>query len=276
MTEQIPTRKSHESGINLDGPSREELQRQVLEAVGKNKSLTMIKRLRNENIQAQLRRVSEEHPGVFSVSPDKVMEKLNAALNREESVTHILRSMKTGRSMTIPFLRRAFIGIKHDKKFATNQAKEYVEAHEKGHAIRQDLFIQGTFFENLTLSKRMSRGFSRWQKAKEQAWRIFVCASFAAQLAIHVDGVAALGLLARPFLTSPYLFSAAEIYERMSQLKNYFGIEDDTPFTSAHLAYAREHYIRDTEVDNNMKQFFKAITPEREEEFLKIMNSFGV
>ncbi len=62
----------------------------------------------------------------------------------------------------------------------------------------------------------------------------------------------------------------------MSQLKNYFGMSGNELFTAEHLRYARKHYIPDTGVDNNMRQFFQAITPEAEGEFLKVINSCGM
>ena len=73
-----------------------------------------------------------------------------------------------------------------------------------------------------------------------------------------------------------YIFSPTEITERMSQLKNYFGFKGDEVFTSAHLSYAREHYVDDTGLDNWMTQFFMAITPQTEKRFLEIMNNSGI
>lgn len=73
-----------------------------------------------------------------------------------------------------------------------------------------------------------------------------------------------------------YLFCAPEIAERMSQLKSYFSMKDDAPFTKEQIDYARQHYIDDTGVDNWMVHFFKAITPEKEEAFLRLINSAGI
>jgi hypothetical protein len=68
----------------------------------------------------------------------------------------------------------------------------------------------------------------------------------------------------------------AELIERMAQLKDYFGMKGDEKFTPQHLEYVREHYIEDTKLDNNMKEFFDAITPQKEFTFLKLINSIGV
>lgn len=68
----------------------------------------------------------------------------------------------------------------------------------------------------------------------------------------------------------------AELAERMGQLKNYFGMRAAEPFTKAHLDYARAHYVADTGFDNFMSPFFQGITPDKEEEFLALMNMAGI
>jgi hypothetical protein len=42
------------------------------------------------------------------------------------------------------------------------------------------------------------------------------------------------------------------------------------------LRYAKEHYITDTGFDNKMTPFLKAITPETENEFIRLINSSGI
>lgn len=73
-----------------------------------------------------------------------------------------------------------------------------------------------------------------------------------------------------------YLFTGDEIVERMSQLKNYFGMDGSDKFTKDHLHYAKENYIEDTGMDNAMSLFFQGITEETEDEFLELINSMGV
>ncbi|QQR78803.1 MAG: hypothetical protein IPJ68_00770 [Candidatus Moraniibacteriota bacterium] len=73
-----------------------------------------------------------------------------------------------------------------------------------------------------------------------------------------------------------YILQADEIVERMSQLKNYFGFVADEQFTATHLKHAREHYVADTGLDNDMNKFLDAITPETEERFLKVINSYPI
>ena len=47
---------------------------------------------------------------------------------------------------------------------------------------------------------------------------------------------------------------------RGTQLKNYFGITDNSPITADMLKYAAKNYVKDTGMNNNMNQFFHTIT----------------
>ncbi len=67
-----------------------------------------------------------------------------------------------------------------------------------------------------------------------------------------------------------------ELIERMSQLKNYFGMTGTEKFTLEHLAYARKHYEEDVGMHGFMKTFFDMITPETEEKFIELMNTLGI
>ncbi len=73
-----------------------------------------------------------------------------------------------------------------------------------------------------------------------------------------------------------YLKNPDELIERMSQLKNYFNFKSDEPFSREHLRYAREHYVKDTGLDNNMTEFFGMVTPEKEDEFLRVINQYPI
>ena len=55
--------------------------------------------------------------------------------------------------------------------------------------------------------------------------------------------------------------NGTEVSARGTQLKNYFGLTDDSQeFTEDMLRYAAQHYIEDTGIDNNMSEFFASIT----------------
>jgi len=72
-----------------------------------------------------------------------------------------------------------------------------------------------------------------------------------------------------------YFSNPWEIIERMSQLKNYFGMNDDEKFTKKHLDYARKHYIKDTKVHpSQIQYFFDAIVDD--DIFINLMNTLGI
>lgn len=135
------------------------------------------------------------------------------------------------------------------------------EAHEKGHRIREyytaffdDYFREGFDFSNVQYSKteidiyRKTLDSEDRDKTDEEIKKIFF-----------------------DYLTKPM-----ELTERMSQLKNYFGMSGNETFTKEHLDYARLHYVVDTDMDNGMTQFFQGITKKTEGKFLELINSAGV
>lgn len=119
----------------------------------------------------------------------------------------------------------------------TPRQKNIIEAHEKGHAVRTFPGAIGT---------ELRKAFDPKSVQSTHASR---------------EG---------------YLFKPDEIAERMSQLKNYFGFQRDEEFTTKHLTYAREHYVADTGLDNEMSTLLAAITPETEAQFLKVMNEYPI
>ncbi len=128
-----------------------------------------------------------------------------------------------------------FIDAIREGQPLSDQEKNTIEAHEKGHVIR-DFKIN---------TEDISKGFD-FSKIPEDAVR------------------------------PTYLRNPDELAERMSQLKNYFGFKGGEVFTRQHLAYAREKYFTDGKINNNMKDFFSLITPEKESEFLRIINTYPI
>lgn len=63
-----------------------------------------------------------------------------------------------------------------------------------------------------------------------------------------------------------------ELCARFNQVKNYFGLKEGQPVTKEMWEYAKQHYVLDTHMDNNMTDFFNAILPEKLDEFLKWAN----
>lgn len=134
-----------------------------------------------------------------------------------------------------------------------------IEAHEKGHAIRQynDAYITKHFTDGFDISavlftEKDYLNLGGTEPVTEESLKEMRDRHFA------------------------YLFSANELAERMSQLKNYFSMRGDELFSRQHLDYARMHYVEDTGFDNSMSLMFQAITPEKEAYFLELMNSAGI
>jgi hypothetical protein len=143
----------------------------------------------------------------------------------------------------------------------TEKQMSIIEAHEKGHSIR----------EYGKLREYFSRGFD---PSKIE----YTNKDFEIDIQVRKkDGeTEELTFEKMKDESVEYLFSGPEIAERMSQLKNYFGISASEIFTKYHLQYARLHYVHDTGTDNRMRQFFQAITSETEGAFLELINSSGI
>lgn len=154
-----------------------------------------------------------------------------------------------------------------DEIFGENgvEQKNYIEAHEKGHTVRKIRSIaayvyvgRGFNLENISIDDEQYIKLAQYYKktnpeivdlpTKEQV----------------LDSI------------KNYLANPMELIERMSQLKNYFGMSGDEVFTKLHLQYAREHFISDTKLDNHMSEFFQSITEDTEGMFIKLINSLGV
>lgn len=127
----------------------------------------------------------------------------------------------------------------------TTRQKSIIEAHEKGHGMRD---FQGSDANEIrsVLDSNILR--EREESDKEGQGQRF----------------------------ANYLNKPEEIIERMSQLKNYFGFKGNETFTKKHLDYARENYIKDTGLDNTMSHFFAAVTSDTEDRFIEVMNKYPV
>jgi hypothetical protein len=143
----------------------------------------------------------------------------------------------------------------------TTEQLSMIEAHEKGHSIRT--------YDHLTEKWQDAFDISNMEITAEDIEHLRTFGSISAtderDVRTQVDDC-----------LRHYLFSADEIAERMSQLKNYYGFAHDEVFTKEHLEYARSHYVQDLGIDNHMTLFFKAITPKTEDRFLEIINTSGI
>lgn len=146
-------------------------------------------------------------------------------------------------------------------KSPTNEQWSTIEGHEKGHNVRQYGQVDiSEYFKSLFLNafdvgsmEFNDEWYEILKKSNPEATREDVEKGFYATL------------------TDPM-----ELTERMSQLKNYFGMKGNEQFTREHLEYARAHYVSDTGYDNLMTPFFQGITPEKERYFLELMNTAGI
>lgn len=151
----------------------------------------------------------------------------------------------------------------------TTHARNVIEAHEKGHQIRH--FDDDC---NSDFQKRLLSGFD-FSNVKFSERTILLNKEYYEK--IHNKPID-IGDLELEKKLRYYFSKIDEILERMSQLKNYFGMKNSDVFTKEHLHYAKEHYSEDTQIpgDLQVQPFFDAITPETEEEFIKLMNTLGI
>lgn len=255
--------------VEREGPDKPLTLDQVVKlAEEKNKSLVMLSRLKNREIQEQLRSTAEQYPNLFLKKPDEILAAINEAIYREMSVTHIMPNKNVMSSYYNRLTEKAQIGTRGD---FSKIIREYVEAHEKDHAVRAHLL--NTAFG---VSGDMSKGFSLWSYIKNKGKQFLVKGIWGLNVTSLLGPAAGASYLIASMIQPSYMHSSWEIYARMSQLKNYFGFEGDEKFTKEHLEYAREHFVKDTGIDNNMTEFFNSISPRSEKHFLHIMNNFGV
>lgn len=129
--------------------------------------------------------------------------------------------------------------IKSDRSELTPREKNIIEAHEKGHGVRDFVSSDRRDFKD----------------------------------AIDLD-IVEKDDLETGTRQIGYLSTAEEIAERMAQLKNYFGMTAVDTFTKDHLKYAAEHYVVDVGLDNNMSLFLKAVTGKTVDKFIDTINKY--
>ena len=204
--------------------------------------------------------VKEKRPFVPQTR-EELENQYDETLKNIESVTEIKFSQAAHDLPTQEAVTIDSIAPWSGKPFNTKQMS-IIEAHEKGHQMRpyfatgflEDYFHTGFNFESVPFGEIESSIFKKALPPED-----------------HGKPVAEIKEEFFEYLSSP-----AELAERMSQLKNYFGMNGDAVFTKEHLEYARSHYLPDTGMDNGMTQFFQAITLEKIEAFLSIINSAGI
>ncbi|HEY4498743.1 MAG TPA: hypothetical protein VJH94_01630 [Candidatus Paceibacterota bacterium] len=247
--------------------------------------IDMIEKSEHQQVRGE-RRVDRDPHGKPRRTPDrKIIWKDYEPKSREEIEATIDKNLASVENATVVFMND--VPLPHVHRFPDNTRVEVVplcwkvsteqgqattkqmaiaEAHEKGHIVRpfriddfasvDAVFLKAFDQKVVTYTREDYENLLKLYPPKEDQ----KTPSFSEQKEMFFK----------------YLFRASELAERMSQLKNYFGITGNEEFTKDHLDYAREHYIKDTGMDNLMTKFFQAITLEKEEDFLELINSAGI
>jgi len=189
---------------------------------------------------------------------EEVEKELDEQIKKAMEITQIEFSDKGPNSERIPlYFKNPYTG-----EIPTNRQKSLFEAHEKGHEVRRfdDNFFDKAFDKsNVIFTDEDLKAFGKMMELDKDEEEV-----------IETDPEK----IKEIFLK--YLFSGNEVAERMSQLKNYFGMRGSEKFTREHLAYARKHYSKDVGFENGMQQLFQAITPDTENKFLELINNSGI
>lgn len=187
-------------------------------------------------------------------------ESYDETLAKIEAFTEIAMSKDGNNQPTSEEIYIGSIAPWSGRPYTTKQMS-IIEAHEKGHRIREYF---GDFFDSYITT---GFDFSNISYGEDEA-------SVFRKVLGPEDKDKPLEEVKQMFID--YISMPIELVERMSQLKNYYGMSGNEVFTKEHLDYARAHYISDTDMDNGMTRFFQAITPHTEGNFLKLINSVGV
>lgn len=138
--------------------------------------------------------------------------------------------------------------------------KNITEAHEKGHTIRNYNMDSGFTknlrsafdFEKVSFSEKEYNEIRSLKNGYESDSNDEIQKGF-----------------------SEYLSFPWEIVERMSQVKNYFGMSGNEKFNQEHLDYVRKNYVQDTgSYGPQIQPFFDSINDD--EKFIDLMNTLGI
>jgi hypothetical protein len=140
-----------------------------------------------------------------------------------------------------------FSDAEHKGSPLTDRQKNIIEAHEKGHCLRD--FASGHDRQEIqgTIDQGVIAELNDLRKAN------------------GVERIA-----------PTYVSNPMEIAERMAQFKNYFGLGANDTFKKQHLDHIRAHYVSDTGLDNGVSDLLYVITPETESAFLDVINKYPI
>jgi hypothetical protein len=129
----------------------------------------------------------------------------------------------------------------------TARQKNIIEAHEKGHGLRDfESTIDRNEIRSVIDPQALMELKSQKQESGDKNFR------------------------------GNYTEEPAEVIERMAQFKNYFGMSANEKFTKKHLDHIRKHYVADTGLDNGVSDLLACVTPETEKAFLDVINKYPI
>jgi hypothetical protein len=271
-------KKLFEEEISSVGKSRTETSEVSLEQVEKSAnyegdhSELLVERLGDPEINSQLAHmIYLDRKYDLSILDVPTLEEVRAkeqeTISAIAEYTPITFSGEMPSANTIDDVRENMdIYFNNPEVFGENgiRQKNITESHEKGHTVRkirseaaQEYFKKGFDFNSMTIPPE------RLEKIRDYFHKL------------DLESPAPTDTQIRESIVS-YFSNPMELAERMSQLKNYFGMKGTEVFTKRHLDYARKNYVTDTKMDNHMSEFFQIITPETEGTFLEIINKSGI
>lgn len=230
-----------------------------------NETLSLFSRLRHPTIKRQIAELvakGEQARGTVVRPIDVIEREIDERLVQLETSTPVTfdpDQMPEAGERELMNPRWRGYEIMMEGKRPTVRQLSMVEAHEKGHIIRP---YDTEFFRSY-----FSPGFNKSAISFTQADY---------EKLVAIPGMKAMTFEQARSGMIKYLFSGEEIAERMSQLKNYFGMMGADQFTRDHLDWARQNYLEDMGFDNWMKFFFQAITNETADQFLQLINNSGI
>ncbi len=198
--------------------------------------------------------LSQSESKVKEVIKGKILARIEKVKNRTQIIFSEVGYLESrqGKYGLVAILCRNQSG-----RYESPHVRNITEAHEKGHIIRK-------YEQNSLFSKKVKRvfNFKQIDIPNEVLRKIMENSKADNLLLVYKEMI-------------DYFSKTEEIIERMSQLKNYFGMSGTEEFTKEHLRYAKKHYIENTGIyPYQIQPFFDAI--EDEDGFVELMNTLGI
>lgn len=270
--------EGNETIVFLGRLNNPEVKKKLLESIIRDKIFLFLKNLKTE--------LKKDEENIKENIKREEKEKLNERIQLISNSTEIdFDSMDNAGSSCNAELggvgRIAPLAIWEEGNILTKKQLSIAEAHEKGHCIRS--FDSVNDDSPIRVWVRSAFDFSIKPTLSEKELDKLKNIFYNKEQIISFDEMIESGQTTKDkfneILITDYLSileSTDEIIERMSQLKNYFGMKGNEQFTKEHLDYARKHYGEDTGFVLQIKMIFDLITKDTEKNFLDVINNLGV